>query len=112
MNALTRRIATANTAGALLLGGAVATASTASAATTSKTCTHSAKLNTYVDATVMFRTGPGTGYTAKGQLSKNTRIYYACYKGNWGYVKPSSGAHKGETGWVSRSYISIPMQLD
>jgi hypothetical protein len=109
MNTITRRVATVATAGALVLGGAVATASTASAAT-SKTCTHSAKINTHVNATVKFRTGPGG--TAKGQLSKNTRIYYACYKGNWGYVKALSGVHKGKKGWVSRSYISIPMQLD
>ncbi|MEU6349930.1 SH3 domain-containing protein [Streptomyces sp. NPDC047072] len=110
MSTLTRRVTTVASAGALLLGGAVATASTASATTTSKACTHAAKLNTYVDATVKFRTGPGG--TAKGQLAKNTRIYYACYKGNWGYVKALSGVHKNETGWVSRDYIPIPMQLD
>lgn len=109
MSALTRRVAIVATAGALVFGGAVVTAPTASAAT-SNTCTHAAKLNTYVDATVKFRTGPGG--TAKGQLSKNTKIYYACYKGNWGYVKAQSGSHKGENGWVSRDYISIPMQLD
>jgi hypothetical protein len=109
MSTLTRRVATVATAGALILGGAVATASTASAAN-AKTCTHSAKINTYVDATVKFRTGPGG--TAKGQLAKNTKVYYACYKGNWGYVKAQSGVHKGEYGWVSRHYISIPMQLD
>jgi hypothetical protein len=109
MSTLTRHVATVVTTGALILGGAVATASTASAAT-STTCTHSAKLNTYVDATVKFRTGPAG--IAKGQLSKNTRVYYACYKGNWGYVKAQSGVHKGEYGWVSRDYISIPMQTD
>lgn len=59
MHTLTRRVATVATTGALILGGAVATASTASAATVgSGACTHQIKLNTDVYTTVKFRTGP------------------------------------------------------
>lgn len=119
MNTLTRRVATVATTGALLLGGAVATASTASAATVgSGSCTHQIKINTDVYTTVKFRTGPGTKYTATGQLSKGTRVYWQCNKGDngkpsaWGYVKVTSGAHKGKTGWVAAQYINVPMQLD
>ncbi|MFI6688379.1 SH3 domain-containing protein [Streptomyces sp. NPDC050485] len=119
MNTLTRRAATVATTGALLLGGAVATASTASAATLgSGACTHQIKIDTDVYTTVNFRTGPGTGYTATGQLSPGTRVYWQCNKGSngepgaWGYVTVTSGAHKGEQGWVAAQYINVPMQLD
>ena len=119
MHTLTRRVATVATTGALLLGGAVATASTANAATVgSGACTHQIKLNTDVYTTVKFRTGPGTGYTATGQLSKGTDVYWQCNKGDngkpgaWGYVTVKSGAHKGKKGWVAAQYINVPMQLD
>ncbi|MFI6113304.1 hypothetical protein [Kitasatospora sp. NPDC051164] len=119
MNTLTRRVATVASTGALLLGGAVATASTASAATVgSGACTHQIKINTDVYTTVKFRTGPGTGYTATGQLSTGTDVYWQCNKGSngkpgaWGYVTVKSGAHKGQKGWVAAQYINVPMQLD
>lgn len=117
MKTIARRAVTATAAGALMLGGAITMAPSASAATSSS-CTESAKLNTDVSSTVKFRTGPGTKYTAKGQLSRGTDVYWACTKGSagsaksWGYVKALSGAHKGEKGWVARTYINTPMQLD
>lgn len=119
MNTLTRRVATVATTGALLLGGAVATASTASAATVGAgACTHQIRLSTDVYTTVKFRTGPGTGYAATGQLSKGTDVYWQCNKGSngkpgaWGYVTVKSGAHKSKKGWVAAQYITVPMQLD
>lgn len=118
MNTLTRRAATLATTGALLLGGAVATASTASAATGAGACTHQIKINTDVYTTVKFRTGPGTSYTATGQLSKGTDVYWQCNKGRndkpnaWGYVTVKSGPLKGKKGWVAAQYINVPMQLD
>ncbi|MER6474555.1 SH3 domain-containing protein [Streptomyces collinus] len=75
-------------------------------------CTHQVKLDTRVAATVNFRNGPGTGYTSLGLLNKGQGVYWACYKGNWGYLKPYYGAHKGHWGWVSRTYIDVPMQTD
>ncbi|MGY4963638.1 hypothetical protein [Streptomyces sp. 900105245] len=119
MKTLTRRVATVASTGALLLGGAVATASTASAATVGAgACTHQIKINTDVYTTVKFRTGPGTGYTATGQLSKGTDVYWQCNKGRndkpnaWGYVTVKSGPLKGQKGWVAAQYINVPMQLD
>ncbi|WP_030965975.1 SH3 domain-containing protein [Streptomyces sp. NRRL S-378] len=119
MNIFTRRVATVAATGALLLGGALTTASTASAATIgSGACTHQIKINTDVYTAVNFRTGPGTGYTATGLLSKGTDVYWQCNKGSngkpgaWGYVTVKSGAHKGKKGWVAAQYINVPMQLD
>lgn len=72
MNTLTCRVATVASTGALLLGGAVATASAATVG--SGACTHQIKINTDVYTAVKFRTDPGTGYTATGQLSKGTDV--------------------------------------
>ncbi|MFG3207363.1 SH3 domain-containing protein [Streptomyces sp. NPDC048192] len=94
-----------------VLGLTVAGAAPASAVTSSA-CTHQVRLDTRVTATVNFRTGPGTGYTSTGLLMKGQGVYWACYRGNWGYVKPYYGAHKGQYGWVSRDYIAVPMQTD
>ncbi|MEU2552316.1 SH3 domain-containing protein [Streptomyces sp. NPDC014684] len=97
-----------------VLGLSLAAAAPASAATGSKACTHQVKLDTRVTATatVNFRTGPGTNYTSLGLLPKGQGVYWACYKGNWGYLKPYYGAHKGHWGWVSRTYIDVPMRTD
>ncbi|MFJ3946155.1 SH3 domain-containing protein [Streptomyces griseoaurantiacus] len=104
------------TAGALVLGGAVATASTASAAPNSKSCTSkppAIDVHTYVETSnVKFRTGPSTKYTAKGLLTKGTKVYQPCQKGAWSYIKVTSGAHKGEKGWVAGQYLAIHMVLD
>ncbi|MGW3361212.1 SH3 domain-containing protein [Streptomyces bungoensis] len=95
-----------------VLGLSLAAAAPASAVTGSTACTHQVRLDTRVTATVNFRTGPGTGYTSLGLLPKGQGVYWACYKGNWGYLKPYYGAHKGQWGWVSRTYIDVPMQTD
>ncbi|WP_317440748.1 SH3 domain-containing protein [Streptomyces collinus] len=94
-----------------VLGLSLAAAAPASAVTGSA-CTHQVKLDTRVTATVNFRTGPGTSYTSLGLLNKGQGVYWACYKGNWGYLKPYYGAHKRQWGWVSRTYIDVPMQTD
>ncbi|MEU9168593.1 hypothetical protein AB0D34_12480 [Streptomyces sp. NPDC048420] len=101
-------------------GMTVAATSTATAASSvgKKACTTSVGLNTTVSTTVRLRTGPGTKYLAKGQLAKNTRVYWSCNRGStgsgtsWGYVLVKSGANKGKSGWVYRTYINTPMQLD
>ncbi|PKW12500.1 hypothetical protein SAMN05428944_0223 [Streptomyces sp. 1222.5] len=79
---------------ASVLGLSLAAAAPASAATGSKACTHQVKLDTRVTATVNFRTGPGTSYTNLGLLTQGQGVYWACYRGNWGYLKPYYGAHK------------------
>ncbi|MFE2102836.1 SH3 domain-containing protein [Streptomyces sp. NPDC059468] len=110
-----RRIRTMGVATAVaassVLGLSLATASPASAVTGSA-CTHQVRLDTRVTDNVNFRTGPGKGYTSRGLLNKGQGVYWACYKGNWGYLKPYYGAHKGQWGWVSRDYIDVPMQTD
>ncbi|MFF9819846.1 SH3 domain-containing protein [Streptomyces sp. NPDC014006] len=93
-------------------------ASAASATVGASACTEKIKLDTTVNAAVRFHTGPGTSYTATGQLNKGTGVYWSCNKGSagssksWGYVKVYTGAHKGQWGWVSRPYIDTPMQTD
>ncbi|EDY49224.1 hypothetical protein [Streptomyces clavuligerus] len=104
MSSFTRRVTTAATTGALMLASTVATTSTASAAGTfgSKPCTQQIKLDTQVDATVEFSPGPGTKYTASGQLTKRTSVYRQCNKGSsgkrgsWGHVKVKSGAPRAK----------------
>lgn len=102
----------------VVVGATATTASAASAAVGSSACTTSVKLNTDVSTTVRFRTGPGTNYSATGQLPTGTKVYWACNKGSsgssssWGYVKVKSGAHKNKSGWVARIYINTPMQLN
>ncbi|MFE2322170.1 hypothetical protein ACFXC8_56175 [Streptomyces sp. NPDC059441] len=113
-----RLAASAALALSVAAGATVATAATASAAVGKSACTESVKLATTTTTTVKFRTGPGTKYTAKGQLSTNTSGYWACNKGStgssksWGYIQVKSGAHKGEWGWVSSRYLTVPMNLD
>ncbi|MEU6355953.1 hypothetical protein ABZ896_42695 [Streptomyces sp. NPDC047072] len=81
-------------------------------------CTEPVGFATTVSTTVKLRTGPGTKYLAKGQLSKNTRVLWSCNRGStgsgksWGYVLVKTGANKGKWGWVYRIYINTPMQLD
>jgi hypothetical protein len=101
-------------------GMTVTATSTASAASSvgKQACTESVGLATTVSTTVKLRTGPGTKYLAKGQLSKNTRVYWSCNRGStgsgksWGYVLVKSGPNKGTSGWVYRTYINTPMNLD
>lgn len=100
----------------VVAGAAATNASAASATVGRSACTTSVGLNTDTNATVRFRTGPGTKYLATGQLSKGTKVYWSCNKGStgsgrsWGYVKVKNGAHKNKWGWVARTYINTPMQ--
>lgn len=111
MSSVMRRAATATAAGALLLGGAITMAPTASAAPGSGSCTSkppSIDVHTYVESSnVKFRSGPGSKYTAKGLLTKGTKVYQPCIRGSWSYIKVTSGSHKGEKGWVAGQYLAI-----
>ncbi|MGW0844269.1 hypothetical protein ACWD26_29845 [Streptomyces sp. NPDC002787] len=113
-----RLIASATLALSVTAGAMATTASAAPAAVGKSACNKSVKLDTRVSATVKFRTGPGTKYTAKGQLAEDTRVYWACNRGStgsdksWSYLKVKNGAHKGKWGWVSQRYVPVPMQLD
>jgi hypothetical protein len=53
-----------------------------------------------------FRSGPGTSYSAKGQLKAWTHITLTCSakRYSWAYGKVTSGAHKGQWGWINRNY--------
>ncbi|MET9119515.1 SH3 domain-containing protein [Streptomyces longwoodensis] len=116
MNTLTRRVATVASTGALILGGAVATASTASAAgkVGAGACTKKVQIHSWVESAsaLKIRTGPGTGYSATGQLSRMTGVWWSCNKGSWAYIKVERGPHKGEWGWVAKQYLAVPMQTD
>ncbi|MFF5304849.1 hypothetical protein ACFY5F_36375 [Streptomyces sp. NPDC013161] len=91
--------------------GMAVTATSAASSVGKKACTESVGLATTVSTTVKLRTGPGTKYLAKGQLAKNARVYWSCNRGStgsgksWGYVLVKSG-------WVYRTYINPPMNLD
>lgn len=83
-------------------------APTASAADSSS-CNQSTKGFAYgtwrTDATnVNLRSGPGTGYSSKGQLSNNTRFKVICssvHKNNiWLYGTVESGVHVATKGWI------------
>ncbi|MEU7317472.1 hypothetical protein [Streptomyces sp. NPDC007083] len=81
-------------------------APTASAANSSS-CTWWHQQNEMVaGGNVHFRTGPSTGYTSKGIITNYTDLYVACGARGYVYVKPLEGAHKGEKGWVSASYVT------
>ncbi|MEU7156095.1 hypothetical protein AB0A98_06570 [Streptomyces chrestomyceticus] len=115
MRTVMRRAATAAVTGALLFGGVIATASTASAAPGKGSCTAkppAIDVHTYAEESVRFRTGPGTRYTATGLLTKGTKVYQMCTRGTWSYVQVMSGPHKYKMGWVSGTALAIHMQLD
>ncbi|MEV5748325.1 hypothetical protein AB0L00_10940 [Actinoallomurus sp. NPDC052308] len=115
MNKFKKSAVTAVVAGAVALGGVVATATAASAVGSSK-CTVNITDSTYkTTTTVKFRTGPSTGYTALGSLSTGTKFYGTCkYDPSygigvsdqvWTYGKVTSGANTGKWGWVYSSYL-------
>ncbi|WP_030607847.1 hypothetical protein [Streptomyces sclerotialus] len=96
---------------AVLAGGAVATAPTASAVGASKCNVDWSNVTFDVLQKAALRTGPGTKYSSKGTLSKGTKFYYLCEytKGSttWIYGKVSSGAHKGTKGWAYGKKIGL-----
>ncbi|WP_037818539.1 SH3 domain-containing protein [Streptomyces sp. NRRL S-146] len=115
MRPLIRKAATAAASLALVLGGGIAMASPAAAAVGSSACTYNmADYNGWASTTINLRTGPGTGYTSLGLLSKDTSLRVYCWKGTssaWAYTKVMSGANAGRTGWVSAAYIDVQMNL-
>lgn len=112
---IVRRTAAATVAAGLLASGAIAMASPASAVGSSG-CTNSWVMaangpvpshKTLTTASALrFRSGPGTSYSSKGQLKQYTHITVTCSakKYAWAYGKITSGAHKGEWGWISSDY--------
>ncbi|MFF8786848.1 SH3 domain-containing protein [Streptomyces sp. NPDC015125] len=118
---LIRRTAATALTASLLAAGGVALASPASAVGKSG-CVHSTVPNDNVDNKrhsaavgipntdgVRLRTGPGTGYSAKGSLSQYTGMHITCTSSGdrWLYGKVATGAHKGEWGWVSNKYTDL-----
>ncbi|MGW4490504.1 SH3 domain-containing protein [Streptomyces sp. NPDC004376] len=100
-----RRTAALAASTALLAGGATALAPTASAASSPK-CTHNVSdfIGTVDGDGVNYRTGPSTGYLAKGRLYDGDRVRIYCATGNWYYSslakRSKGGLAKGTTGWV------------
>ncbi|MFF3817232.1 SH3 domain-containing protein [Streptomyces bluensis] len=103
------RIAAVAASTAVLLGGAVVTAPTASAAP-AKPCTteygkpfpHKVKTKNGVH----LRSGPGTKYTSKGLLRNGVKFNEWCYpQGKWSYGRVKSGPNNGKWGWVNIDYL-------
>ncbi|CAM5703572.1 hypothetical protein SALBM311S_00634 [Streptomyces alboniger] len=100
-----RRTAAMTLSTALLAGGAIALAPTASAASSPKCTYNVTDFTGVVDGDgVNYRTGPSTGYTAKGRLYDGDRLRIYCGKSNWYYSKltkrSKGGLAKGTTGWI------------
>ncbi|MET9880820.1 SH3 domain-containing protein [Actinacidiphila glaucinigra] len=112
---INRSLATLAATAALLVGGSVALAPTASAVGSSA-CTYNPTDMTFkVNANGLnLRTGPSTGYTSVGLLYKADGYIFKvqCYaaKNQWSYgyltKKSKSGLAKGRTGWVSSTLIT------
>lgn len=108
------RLATLTTAVTLLVGAAAMAAPNASAVGSSACRYNITRATSTVTASaVNFRTGPGTGYAAKGMLYKGDKFIASCgvLKGTaakgydaWMYAKLShrskSGLAAGTWGWV------------
>ncbi|MBZ3914130.1 SH3 domain-containing protein [Streptomyces acidiscabies] len=57
---------------------------------------------------VNLRSGPKSGATSKGLLTKGTKFDLYCSSGgsqSWGYGKVLAGANKGKWGWVAERYL-------
>ncbi|MFG2895259.1 hypothetical protein [Streptomyces sp. NPDC048248] len=119
---LLRHAAAATVAAGLLTSGAIAMASPASAVGSSA-CVHSSVPNDterqrHADAYgisntsgVNLRTGPGTGYSAKGSLSRFTGMTITCTSSHdrWLYGKVATGANKGKwAGSATSTSASTP----
>ncbi|MFJ5220162.1 SH3 domain-containing protein [Streptomyces sp. NPDC088354] len=111
------QIATLASAAALLVGGSVALAPTASAVGSSA-CTYNPLDVTFkIDANGLnLRTGPSTSYTSVGLLYKSDGYIFKvqCYggKNQWAYgsltKRSVTGLAKGRTGWVSSPLLTWP----
>ncbi|MEU6355954.1 SH3 domain-containing protein [Streptomyces sp. NPDC047072] len=89
----------------LLAGGAMALAPTTSAVGSPKCTYNLTDFTGTVDANgVNYRTGPSTGYPAKGRLYDGDRVRVYCGKGSWYYSslakRSKGGLAKGTVGWV------------
>ncbi|GAA3137516.1 hypothetical protein ACFQ0X_29635 [Streptomyces rectiviolaceus] len=106
------RLAGVAAVGAVVAGGTVALAPAASAVGSSACTKNVENYYSQTDTTVKFRTGPGTGYTAKGTVGEGRRVYVTCTAagGKWAFLKVLSGPHKGETGWIAYKWLAVPMQ--
>ncbi|KAK1182693.1 SH3 domain-containing protein [Streptomyces sp. NPDC000941] len=104
---IARRIGAAAASAAVILGGAVLTAPTASAASLPRACNLIVTQTKEASAAVNLRSGPGTNYTSLGLLSKGTDFTEYCTKDyKWSYGKVTSGANKGKKGWVKYSLLN------
>lgn len=108
-----QRLATLTTAVTLLVGAAAMAAPSASAVGSSACRYHITPATSTVTASgVNFRTGPGTGYAAKGLLYKGDTFVASCgvlkgpveHRQAWIYAKllhrSKSGLAAGTWGWV------------
>ena len=101
-------------AGCLIIaaGASLAVAPAASAADSSS-CNISAAEGFYGtwEATVNnlnLRSGPGTNYSSKGQISKGTKFKLICTSvrsQTWMYGTVETGVHAYTNGWLSAGYI-------
>ncbi|MFB7763683.1 hypothetical protein [Streptomyces xiamenensis] len=105
---LSRRTAAVAVATAVVVGGGVVAAPTASAAVGSIACTNWSKDkgNHRVTANLNFRTGPGKSYTSKGLVLSGTGVKIQCSAPGYAYVIPKSGAWKDQKGWVTLDHIT------
>ena len=114
---LRRTIASAAVGTAALV--ALAVPGTANAATPGLTATAHTAAASYVDCdeywsttVVKVRTGPGTGYTAIGQLGKHNTVDWVGENssGSWTKVRllqrSTYGLPKSTVGWVSSAYLA------
>ncbi|MET8289457.1 MULTISPECIES: hypothetical protein [unclassified Streptomyces] len=103
-----RSLATVTATAAVMLGGAIATAPTASAADSSSCDSARYTLTAHINTNgVNLRSGPGTKYTSKGLLSKGTKDRLYCHSPQtsatvpyWDYIKVTTGPNKNIKGWV------------
>ncbi|MFF4934972.1 SH3 domain-containing protein [Streptomyces griseofuscus] len=109
---ITTRIVAVAASTALIAGGALLTAPTASAASLPKACnwTWAWPQKHGIKTAVNLRSGPGTKYASLGILYKSTTPHFTEYCNKdfkWDYGVVTSGANKGKKGWVSDQYLIV-----
>lgn len=102
---LFRRAAALAVSTALLAGGAMTLAPSASAVGAARCTYNEPDYNAIVDVNgVNYRTGPSTRYSAKGLLYTGDRVRVHCGTSNWLYTsltkRSTTGLAKGTAGWV------------
>ncbi|MCL1950909.1 MAG: hypothetical protein FWF59_14405 [Turicibacter sp.] len=53
-----------------------------------------------------FRSGPGTGYTALGQVHAGTSLSLVRQQSGWGLFNIQSGANAGRQGWIQMNLVN------